>query len=268
MSLSDPCPTVPAVSDISAGRRWAWRRVDPGLLMQRRPRHNVAPTIEEHLREPVGEQGWALVDVATGEPMVLVDDGYGSPTVAGGLFGPVADLLARAPELEAQVRLMQQALLSDSPALREQLRRNLAAQADLADEFGLLSPADVARSAGSSAVAPERLVAQWREQGRVFVVPTTDGARLPGFQFDERGVPLPAIAGVLTTAARPMCWTATRSSSCRRPAAWPRSCCDIFRRTAPEGRAGLLRRAPTDKWARGCPGRSRGYHCNDGGHRR
>jgi hypothetical protein len=64
------------------GRRWAWRRVDPGLLMQRRPRHGVAPSIEERLREPVGEQGWALVDVATGEPVLLVDDGYGSPTVA------------------------------------------------------------------------------------------------------------------------------------------------------------------------------------------
>lgn len=186
------------------GRRWAWRRVDPGLLMQRRPRHDVAPTIEEHLREPAGEQGWALIDVATGEPVLLVDDGYGSPSVAGGLFGPVADLLARAPELEAQVRLLQQALLSDSPPLREQVRRNVAAQAALADEFGLLTAADVAQMAGSTAAHPERLITRWREEGRVLAVPAVpaDGTtRFPGFQFDERGVPLPVIADVLTAGA-------------------------------------------------------------------
>src|SRR3954469_22858543 len=146
------------MSDVPMGRRWAWRRVDPGLLMERRPRHGVAPTIEEHLREPVGEQGWALVDVATGEPVLLVDDGYGSPEVAGGLPGPVADLLARAPELEAQVQLLRQALLSDSPALRAQVRRNLAAQEELAEEFGVLTVADVARLTGSTAGDSERLV--------------------------------------------------------------------------------------------------------------
>jgi hypothetical protein len=31
----------------------------------------------------------------------------------------------------------------------------------------------------------------------VFVVPAADGERMPGFQFDERGVPRPVIADVL-----------------------------------------------------------------------
>jgi hypothetical protein len=121
--------------------------------------------------------------------------------VADGLFGPVADLLARAPELEAQVLLLQRALLSHSPALREQVRRDLEAQAELAVEFGVLSAADVARLAGSTAANPERLVTRWREEGRVLAVAADGTARFPGFQFDERGVPLPVIADVLTAVA-------------------------------------------------------------------
>jgi hypothetical protein len=78
-----------------------------------------------------------------------------------------------------------------SPALREQVRRNVEAQYALETEFGLLSAADIARLAGGTAAAPERLVQDWLEQGRVFVVPAADGERLPGFQFDERGVPRP-----------------------------------------------------------------------------
>ncbi len=161
------------------GRRWARRRVDPGLLAQRHPGNAPPYAHEDYRREPAGEQGWALVDVATGEPVLLVDDGYGSPEVAGGLPGPIADLLARAPELQAQVQLLQQALLSDSPEPREQARRSLVAQAEMEAEFGLLSAADIARLAGSTAADPERLTRNWREQRRVFVVPTADGARFP-----------------------------------------------------------------------------------------
>lgn len=84
-----------------------------------------------------------------------------------------------------------------SPALREQVRRNLEAQADLASEFGLLSDAEVARLAGRTSADADRQVGEWREHGRVFVVPTDDGDRFPGYQFDERGVPAPAVADVL-----------------------------------------------------------------------
>jgi hypothetical protein len=84
-----------------------------------------------------------------------------------------------------------------SPALREQVRRNVEARYALEAQFGLLSAADVARLAGETAADPERLVQDWLEQGRVFVVPAADGERLPGFQFDERGVPRPVIADLL-----------------------------------------------------------------------
>ena len=41
----------------------------------------------------------------------------------------------------------------------------------------------------------------------MFVVPAAEGPRLPGFQFDERGVPVPVIVGVLAAVAdRPSAW--------------------------------------------------------------
>lgn len=136
---------------------------------------------------------------------------------------------------------------SEDPALREQVRRNLAAQDELAEEFHLLTAADAAALAGSTAIDPERLVRDWREQCRVFVVPTADGPQLPGFQFDERGVPLPAIADVLAAFADRLSgwglalwftgsngWLGDRRPVdvldsdpelvARRPPAWPRSC--------------------------------------------
>lgn len=84
-----------------------------------------------------------------------------------------------------------------SPAVRAQLRRNAEAEYALEAEFGLLTADDVARRTGSTAADAERLVAQWREQGRVFAVPVAGGDRLPGFQLDEHGHPRPVIAAVL-----------------------------------------------------------------------
>jgi hypothetical protein len=95
-----------------------------------------------------------------------------------------------------------------APALRERVRRNVEAEYALEAEFGLLSAADVARLAGATSAADsERLVQDWLEQGRVFIVSTADGERLPGFQFDGRGVPRPVIADVLRWFAdRPSTW--------------------------------------------------------------
>ncbi|UOY03716.1 hypothetical protein [Blastococcus sp. PRF04-17] len=84
-----------------------------------------------------------------------------------------------------------------SPAVREQLRRNAEAEYALEAEFGLLSAAEVAQRAGATAADPERLMQDWRRQGRVFAVPVADGERLPGFQLDEHGDARPVIAEVL-----------------------------------------------------------------------
>ena len=55
-----------------------------------------------------------------------------------------------------------------SPALREQVRRDVEARYALEVEFGLLSAVDVARLVGATAADPEQLVQNWLQQGRVF----------------------------------------------------------------------------------------------------
>jgi hypothetical protein len=86
------------VSDIPPGP-WRWVRVNPGLLAQPEPPSALSPEIDELVRDGgVEEQGWGLV-AADGSPVLICESGWGSPELAGGIPGPVADLLARTPEL-------------------------------------------------------------------------------------------------------------------------------------------------------------------------
>jgi hypothetical protein len=84
-----------------------------------------------------------------------------------------------------------------SPGVLEQVRRNALAHADLADEFGLLSAATVARLAGSTAGNPSALASRWRAEGKVFAVEVDGAQRFPGFQFGAGGRPRPVVASVL-----------------------------------------------------------------------
>ncbi len=99
-------------------RPWRWVRINPGLLAQRDPPSELSPEIDEMVRDSsVGERGWGLV-ADDGSPVLICESGWGSPEVAGGIPGPVADLLARAPELagpppeETEARLTQDQLRS------------------------------------------------------------------------------------------------------------------------------------------------------------
>jgi hypothetical protein len=87
--------------------------------------------------------------------------------------------------------------LTMSPALLEQAQRNATARAELADEFGLLSSADVAELAGSRAANAAALASRWRKEGRVFAVEVDAATRYPGFQFDPEGRAVPVVAKVL-----------------------------------------------------------------------
>ena len=93
--------------------------------------------------------------------------------------------------------LLPEERLTTTPSVLTQLRRNAEAQKALADEFGLLSSAEVAVLAGSKAANSAALASRWRTKGLVFAVPVDGDARYPGFQFDPAGKPLPVIAGVL-----------------------------------------------------------------------
>jgi hypothetical protein len=90
--------------------------------------------------------------------------------------------------------------LTMSPAVLEQVNRNAAAHAELAEEFGLLSSTQVAELAKSKSVAsnPAALANRWRKERKVFTVEVEGGAqRFPGFQFGTNGKPRPVIAQVL-----------------------------------------------------------------------
>ncbi|GAA4757922.1 hypothetical protein GCM10023328_47220 [Modestobacter marinus] len=85
------------------------------------------------------------------------------------------------------------------PALLEQVNRNAKARAELADEFGLLSGAEVAELAASTSGNASAMASRWKNEGKVFTVGPTGGQRFPGFQFGkDDGRPLPVIAQVLT----------------------------------------------------------------------
>lgn len=84
-----------------------------------------------------------------------------------------------------------------SPAVLEQVQRNAETRAELATEFGLLSSADVAAIAGSTASNPAALANRWRTERKVFTVDDAGAQRFPGFQFGANGRPLPVIAEVL-----------------------------------------------------------------------
>jgi hypothetical protein len=87
--------------------------------------------------------------------------------------------------------------LGATPAVLAQIHRNAQARTDLATGFGLLSSADVAERAGSTARNDPALAHRWRTEGKVFTVDDAGAQRFPGFQFDEDGRPYPLIAEVL-----------------------------------------------------------------------
>jgi hypothetical protein len=87
--------------------------------------------------------------------------------------------------------------LTVSSAVLEQVNRNAQAQAQLADEFGLLSSTEVATLTGSTAANRAAAANRLRHQGKVFAVDVEGTQRFPGFQFDENGKPLPVVAEVL-----------------------------------------------------------------------
>ncbi|CCG02207.1 hypothetical protein [Blastococcus saxobsidens] len=87
--------------------------------------------------------------------------------------------------------------LTMSPAVLEQVQRNAQAQAELADEFGLLSSTQVAELTGSTASNRAATANRLRNQRKAFAVEVDGAQRFPGFQFGGNGRPRPVIADVL-----------------------------------------------------------------------
>lgn len=83
------------------------------------------------------------------------------------------------------------------PASWEQARRNLAMRRRILDEFGALTAAELGEWATPGAANPHQYASRLRKANRAFSVPLERRTLFLGFQFDEDGRPLPALADVL-----------------------------------------------------------------------
>jgi hypothetical protein len=118
----------------------------------------------------------------------------------------VGALLSALEEREAAKDTLIEAMLPKSalptaPAVL-QARRNAAAREEMISEFGLLGSSEVAELAGSRAGNRAALANRWKQEGRLFTVTHRGETLYPGFQFDGKGQPLPAVAQVLKTLGR------------------------------------------------------------------
>jgi hypothetical protein len=77
-----------------------------------------------------------------------------------------------------------------------QARRNAEARLELLREFGYLTAEQIAEGR-SKAANRSALAGRWRKEGRIIGVEWKGRNLFPGFQFDEQGAPLPAVADVL-----------------------------------------------------------------------
>lgn len=93
--------------------------------------------------------------------------------------------------------LVPEGRLAVSPPLIEQVRRNAEAQAELADEFGMLTAAQVHTISGSNAQNTSARASRLRTEERIFCVDADGTTLFPGFQFDDRGRPRYVIAQVI-----------------------------------------------------------------------
>lgn len=84
-----------------------------------------------------------------------------------------------------------------TPAMVLQARRNSAARMQLAEEFGLLTSAEIADLNQSAAENRAALANGWKQAGKIFSVRLHGRDYFPGFQFDPDGRPREVIARLL-----------------------------------------------------------------------
>lgn len=130
--------------------------------------------------------------------VVTADDRNEMAALAGVVAAVRAAFRVEHDSLDAIMRtLLPEERLTVGGGLMAQARRNAELRAGLAEEFGLLSAADVAQLARSRAANERALASRWRSQGQIFAVLAEQTLRFPGFQFDEEGRPLAVVRTVI-----------------------------------------------------------------------
>jgi hypothetical protein len=155
-------------------------------------------TLEEALRVISGDSRAASTLVAAIEHALS----SGRPLLLGAAEG-----LGEADEEQLRVQIL--ALVEgltpelDIPSEAATLlsRRNAKRRAELLQEFGALTGEQIAEER-SRAANRHALAARWRKEGKMLGVSYRGQTVYPGFQFDDDGRPLPAVAKVLAALPR------------------------------------------------------------------
>lgn len=84
-----------------------------------------------------------------------------------------------------------------TPARVLQARRNAEARANLLQEFGAYSTAELATLRETTGRNVSALPGRWLGEGRIFGLKHAGERRFPAFQFDNEGQPLPTVRRVL-----------------------------------------------------------------------
>lgn len=130
--------------------------------------------------------------------LVSADDDQEMAALAGGVEAARAAFRSQRESASAVLRaLLPPERLALGPSVVTQVQRDAELRAALADEFGLLSGAEVAERAGSRASNARAMASRWSTSGRIFAVPVDQAQRFPGYQFDEEGRPRPVVANVI-----------------------------------------------------------------------
>lgn len=155
----------------------------------------------EEARRVVGAHPDLVGDAGTGDPVVAVLVAADEREMAALESAVTAAREAFRMQRESAGDIMRTLLpperLAVGVGVVTQVHRDAGLRVALADEFGLLSGAEVAERAGSKASNARALASRWNTGGRIFAVPVGQAQRFPGFQFDEDGRPLPVIADVV-----------------------------------------------------------------------
>ena len=99
--------------------------------------------------------------------------------------------------VERLVQAVSRPLVVATPDVLEQADREAQQRARILRDFGAWRARELPAMNGSRAGDPAHVVYRWRRQGRILGVHHEGVLRFLGFQFDERGAPLPVVAEVL-----------------------------------------------------------------------
>jgi hypothetical protein len=214
--LYNKSPTQPIDADTNTGRP------DPVLQPRRemvfRPKPRVGKEMAEPAQRPIRrnladpssetENYDAVQSEGAVAHVVLVpkDDPLGSTVSRVVERVPEIARLRRQELTEKNIDALVELYLADDPiseARRVIETDNARERARFLSDIACLTSKEIAQNAGHQAANASVTASRWKQQGRIFSVPSRGSELYPAFQFRE-GQPHPAVAKILRELPKPM----------------------------------------------------------------